>query len=429
MSRIVRTTAAIAAATLSAWLIAPAAQATAPNAGEIAWVAAWNDPNDNSGSQPTNSVQRVDLATGEVLDRIEIAGSRPAELAYSASTGKLWVLSQPWDYGDTDIAIIDTATGIAQENVVDTSDSFEGSADLDQFRILDDWIGDIATSPDGAFVFIPGIDADDADGGALLVFDAESANYLGSVPLTHEEPNSMATNSVTNELYVVTSDGTDSYIETIDLGADDWESAAIDTSAPLDWPSGDSCWAQMAIDYDTNSNAVFAVCWDEAGFATYDLDTDTMSSTAIAFDSTSVIGIDVSDDGTHIALGTCYDGSMWAELNSDFSVSNITHDVDHPNETSKAVKFFGDGSRYASGSWDEGDVYVFDGGDGSPVARPLVGPDSDPSNMTNVYISSIELTDDTSGLADTGFTSAPLIGFAVLAIGGGIIAVRRRRTF
>jgi WD40 repeat protein len=362
-----------------------------------------------------------------VLDRIEIDGSRPAELAYSASTGKLWVLSQPWNYADSSIAVIDTETGIAQENVVDTADSFDGTF-VDQFWIIDSWIGDIVTSPDGEFVFISGVDADDADGGALLVFDAESADYLGSVPLTHEEPMGMTTRSVPNLLYVATTDGTDSYIETIDLEATDWETAAIETSAALEWPGVEACDSQVSIDYDSNSNAVFAACFDADGFATYDLDTDTMSSTAIAFDSTSVIGLDVSDDGTRIALGTCYDGSMWAELNADFSVSNVVHDLDHPNDTSKAVKFFGDGSRYASGSWEDGEVYVFDGGDGSPAARPLVGPGSNPTSMSGVYVSSIALTDEYSlGLADTGFESAPLIGFAVVAIGCGIIAARRRR--
>ena len=428
MSRNIRATTVFAAATLFAWLIAPAAHATSPTSGEIAWVGTWVDPYDNSGLQPKNSVQRVNLATGEVLDRIELAGSRPAELAYSASTGKLWILSQPWSYADSSIAVVDTETDIAQEDVINTSDSFEGSADPRQFRILDHWIGDIVASPDGELIFITGTDGD-TDGGALLVFDAESADYLGSVPLTHDEPKSMATNSVTNELYVATGDGTDMYIETIDLEATDWDLAATDTSAALDWPSGDPCDNQAAIDYDSNSNAVFAVCFQEPGFATYDLDTDTMSSTEIELVEPSLIGIDVSDDGTRIALGTCYHSSLWAELHSDFSVSNVVHNVVYPSGTSKAVKFFGDGSRYASGSWSEGEVFVFDGGDGSPVTRPLLGPDSDPSDMTNVYISSIELTGDfTTGLADTGFESAPLIGFAVVVIGGGIVAARRRRT-
>ena len=426
MIRLFRAAVAATFALTSALMAAQLASAT--TSGSLAWVAVWDDDLEVEH----NSVQLMDLSTGEILDRVELADSRPAELAYSLSTGNLWVFSQPWNYELTTIAVVNTVDGSSEQGLVDTGDTFEGPDHSDQYAIADHWIGDVATSVDGDFAFVTGYDAY-SDDGALLVFDAETTEYVGSVPLTYTDPNSMALNSLTNELYVSTEDDSNMYIETIDLDSTDWQTAAVAVSDALEWPSGAGCASQGAIDFDHNSNTVFAVCWAENGFATFNVGTGEMGSTEVdihQFDP-STIGIDVSDDGTRIALGTCYHGSFWAELGADHSVSNVVQDsIYNVSATSKPVRFFGDGSHYAAGSWG-GNVLRFEGGTSEPLFTAVQGSAPDDTDLGGVYIGSIELTEPyyPDRLADTGFDASTLALWAGATIGAGtLVVVRRRRT-
>jgi len=434
MSARLRRFGAIAASAGIALLPITAMPAAASTSGTTAWVSTFWD--ENSESNPLNSVQLVDLETGTILDRIELPESRPAELAYSDETGMLWVLSQPWNYENSSIAFVDTGSGDVEQLFVTPTDTFAGAEHDDQYTMVDDWIGDIVASPDGQLIFVTGYD-NYSDAGAVLVFDAVTGEYEGAVPLEGYRPEGMAVSSTHNELYVLTveedtnNDSDVERVEVIDINATSWAAAAVDVSPGLEWPSvGDeNCGGQTALDYDSNSDTVFAVCWGEEGFATWNRATDGVSSTAIEIDGgPSTIGIDVSDDGTHIALGTCYDSSIWAELNSDLTVSNVTFNEDYPGDTSKPVRFFGDGSRYAAGSWD-GSLYSFDSADPNPTVHQLSMGETDPDTVNYMYIGSIELAEpyEPAALADTGFDIRIASAVGLLLVIGGVASVAARR--
>lgn len=409
--------------------------AAASTSGTTAWISTWWD--EDGSNAGLNSVQLVDLESGTVLDRIELAESHPAELAYSDETGMLWVLSQPWSYNDSSLAVVDTDSGDAEQLAVTTADTFPGAEYDDQYTMVDSWIGDIVASPDGQHIFVSGYDTY-ADTGAILVFDAVTGEYVGAVPLEGYRPEGIAVSSTHNELYVLTveedtnNDSDVERIEVVDLDAASWVDAAVDVSPGLDWPSvGDeNCGGQTAIDYDSNSDTVFAVCWGEDGFATWNRGTDALSNASIETNNgPSTIGIDVSDDGTAIVIGTCYDGSAWAELNADLSVSNVTFNEDYANETSKAVRFFGDGSRYVAGSWNEM-LFSFDSADANPTVYDMSIGEVAPEDVNYMYIGAIELAEpyEPAALADTGFdVRAAGVAGLLLALGGAATVVVRRR--
>lgn len=400
-------------------VFAPMAIAPASATGEVemAWVATWQD-----SYGPHNSLQLMNLLDGTVSQRVDLSGSfQPSEIAYSASTDTIWFLSQPWDYSDSSVGYVDASTGASTYELNSTNEqTFHG----DDYVIVNDWIGDIAASPDGTKVYVSATNLDSGNG-ALLVFDAGDGSLLTAVDLAGSDPEGMTVNDATNELYVLTYDEGAENIEIVDTVTD----IRTDGSPNLSW--GDAtCESQTSIDYNEVRDTVYAVCWASNFVATWNVGTDAVSALATDLSDveSSSIGIDTSEDGNSIIVGTCYFGTLLLHLGENGAVtSNIWSE---PEGTIKNVRFLPDGTHIAGGNF-HGSLFISNAATNAVdnVLFPS-NPDGVQVQTNNVYVSDIApigYTRNDSELASTGFDSTGLLGLGVLIVGTGVVAVRRRR--